>query len=165
MVTNEKYITNQSIESITQPNVNIRGLTSKGFLNLSLCIICWTHLVSVTPYVFHILLSHLISVLTEDAVEYPIGNERLCEEFFLPVQTIAFNLLTAHTKRWSELSKQSVYRMDRNLPDTEEAEYVVNTISIKVLRHILEAVYPPLTAVLNHLIPVVSREAPVLTIY
>ena len=165
MVTNEEYITNQCIESVTQPDVNIRVLTSKGFLNLSLCVIRWTHLVSVAPYVFHILLSYLVGMLTEDAVEYPISNEWLSEEFFLPVQTVAFYLLTTHTECWSELTEQSVYRMNWNLPDTEEAKYVVDTISIKVLRHVLEAIYPPLTTVLYHLVPVVSRETPVLTIH
>ena len=62
-----------------------------------------------SPIRVHILLSYLVGMLTEDAVEYPISNEWLCEEFFLPVQTVAFNLLTTHTECWSELTEQSVY--------------------------------------------------------
>ena len=85
MVTNEENVTNQSVESITQPDVNIRVLTSKGFLNLSLCIIRWTHLVSVAPYVFHILLSYLIGMLTENTIEHPVCYKWFCEQFFLPV--------------------------------------------------------------------------------
>ena len=56
-------------------------------------------------------------------------------------------------------------RVDRNLPYTEEAQHVVDAISIKELRHILESASPPLTVVLQHLVPVVGREAPVLTIH
>ena len=53
----------------------------------------------------------------------------------------------------------------RDFPYTEEAQHVVNTISIEILRHVLEATYPPATAVFYHLVPVVCRESPVLSVY
>ena len=85
VITNEENVTNQSVESITQPDIYIRGLTSKCFLHLSLCIKGWTHLVSVAPYVFNILLFHLLSMLTENTVEHPVCYKWFCEQFLLPV--------------------------------------------------------------------------------
>ena len=41
---------------------------------------------------------------------------------------------------------------------------MVDTIGIEILCHLTEATYPPLTAVLQHLIPVVGGEAPVLSV-
>ena len=52
-----------------------------------------------------------------------------------------------------------------NLPDTEEAEYVVDAIGIKIFSHLAEAAYPPAAAVFEHCIPVVGGEAPVLSVY
>ncbi len=52
----------------------------------------------------------------------------------------------------------------RNSPDAEETEHMVDAVGIKELRHILESANPPHTAVVDHLLPVVSRESPVLTV-
>ena len=41
---------------------------------------------------------------------------------------------------------------------------MVDAVSVEVLGHLAEAAYPPLTAVLEHGIPVVGGEAPVLTV-
>ena len=57
-----------------------------------------------------------------------------------------------------------MYAMYRNLPDTEEAQYVVDAVSIKISCHVLETAVPPLAAILQHLKPVIGRESPVLTI-
>ena len=42
---------------------------------------------------------------------------------------------------------------------------MVYTICIKILRHVLESVNPPLTVVFHHLQPVVGGESPVLSVY
>ena len=41
---------------------------------------------------------------------------------------------------------------------------MVDTVGIKVLCHLAEAAYPPLAAILQHLVPVVCRKAPVLAV-
>ena len=58
-----------------------------------------------------------------------------------------------------------MYGIDRNLPYAEEAQHMVYAVSIKKLRHVLETAHPPGTIVLQHLVPVVSGEPPVLTVY
>ena len=44
----------------------------------------------------------------------------------MEVQTIAFYLFTAHGERRCKLSEQTMHAAYRNLPDTEEAQYVVD---------------------------------------
>ena len=57
-----------------------------------------------------------------------------------------------------------MHGINRNFPDTEEAQNMVNAVGIEIFRHILETAYPPGTVVLQHLIPVIGGEAPVLTV-
>ena len=54
--------------------------------------------------------------------------------------------------------------IDGNLPDAEETEHMVYAVGIEELRHLAEAAYPPQATILQHLVPVVGGEAPVLTI-
>ena len=41
---------------------------------------------------------------------------------------------------------------------------MVDTIGIEVFSHLTETTHPPRTAVLEHLVPIVGGEAPVLTV-
>ena len=52
--------------------------------------------------------------------------------------------------------------IDRNLPDAEETEYVVNAEGIKVLLHVAEAASQQ-TKQLGS-VPIIRREAPVLPV-
>ena len=101
----------------------------------------------------------------EHTVQYPVGNERTGEAVLLEVQAVTLDLTTGHGESWRKLSEQAMHAMHWDFPDTEEAEHVVDAVSIKELRHILEAAGPPLASVLQHLIPVVGRESPVLSVY
>mmetsp|Transcript_25745 Transcript_25745/g.37789 ORF Transcript_25745/g.37789 Transcript_25745/m.37789 type:complete len:225 (-) Transcript_25745:1634-2308(-) len=49
-----------------------------------------------------------------------------------------------------------------NFPHPEEAQDVVDAISVKILLHVLQPPAPPVAAILVHLVPVVGREPPVL---
>ena len=51
-----------------------------------------------------------------------------------------------------------------NFPNAEETQHVVDTVSIEIVRHILETAQPPLAAVGYHSVPIISREAPVLSV-
>src|SRR5438128_3852489 len=54
---------------------------------------------------------------------------------------------------------------DRNTPDTEETKDMVYTESVKITAHLLKAALPPVKAIFLHLLPVVSRESPVLSFH
>ena len=164
MITYKEYIADQGIQAITQPKFLLICCISKESLYLALGIYLRLHLITLVIQTVEILLLYLAGTLMEHTIQYPIGNERTGKTVFLEVQTIAFNLFTAHGKRRCKLSEQSMYAMYRNLPDTEEAQYVVDAVSIKVSCHVLETAVPPLAAILQHLKPVIGRESPVLTI-
>ena len=67
-------------------------------------------------------------------------------------------------KRWVEITVKTALRPERNLPDTEESEDMVNTECIKVLRHLCKTSLPPCISVLSHPLPIVCRETPVLSV-
>ena len=164
MITNEEHIANQSIETITEPDILLIGSTFKQSFHLALAIHLRFHLIALVIQAVEIFFLHLISTLMEHAVQNPVGNERTGESILLEIKAIRTNLICRHSQRRSKLTQQSVNRIYRNLPDTEETEYMVDTVSIKVQRHVLEAANPPLATILQHFMPVVSRESPVLAI-
>ena len=61
------------------------------------------------------------------------------------------------------MSAESPYILFAHLPDTEETEDMIHTVSIEIVLHLLETTLPPTEVILGHLIPVIGREAPVLT--
>ena len=163
-VTNEENIAYQGIQAVTQPDFLLICYISEESFYLALGIYLWLHLITLIVETVEIFLLHLVSTLMEHTVQDPVGDERTGKAILLEVQAVALNLLTGHAEGWSKLSEQTMYAIYRNFPDTEEAEHVVDTVSIKVLRHIQESAGPPLATVLQHLIPVISRESPVLTV-
>ena len=66
-------------------------------------------------------------------------------------------------QRGREVSAQSPHIGLAHLPDAEEAEYMVDAVGVEVVLHLREAAAPPVVTVLSHLVPVIGREAPVLT--
>ena len=101
----------------------------------------------------------------EYTVNNPIADKRLGELIFKEMQAITFDFFTRHAKRWGKLSEQTMHGIRRDFPYTEEAKHMVYAVSIKVLIHILEATYPPLTAVFHHFIPVIRGKSPVLSVH
>src|SRR5574344_1782101 len=41
---------------------------------------------------------------------------------------------------------------------------MVNTISVKILCHVFQTLYPPLVAIFSHGLPIVGRETPILPV-
>ena len=58
-----------------------------------------------------------------------------------------------------------MHAFGRNGPDAEEAENVVDAVSVEILLHVLESSFPPFTSVADHPLPVVRWESPVLTVF
>ena len=74
------------------------------------------------------------------------------------------NLLGRVGERGVEMTVKTASALGGNLPDAEESEYMVDSESVEVLRHFLQTGLPPGVIVLLHLLPVVSGEAPVLSV-
>ena len=163
-VAHEKHVRYQRIQAIAQVQLTFVRHICESLLYLALRIVGWFQLPDVIMIVVKILLFHLSGTLVEYAVYHPVGNERVAELVFVERKSVAFNLLARHAEGGAELSQQAVYGVGRNLPDTEEAQNMVYTVSVKILSHVLKAPDPPLTAVFQHRVPVVSGESPVLSV-
>ena len=74
-------------------------------------------------------------------------------------------LVACEGQRLLELSPQPAFLRHGYLPDAEETQHMVNAVGVKVAGHIAEPPFPPMAAVAQHLIPVVGRESPVLSIH
>ena len=62
------------------------------------------------------------------------------------------------------MSQKTALILERNLPYTEKSEDVVDSECIKIFRHLPEPCLPPGKTVLCHLVPVVGRETPILSV-
>ena len=160
----KEHVADHGIETIADVELVLVGDTGKDFLYLTLSVVLRFHLVAFAVDAVEIFSLHIVGFLMEHTLQCPVGDKRCGEALLLEVETIAADLVGCHAKCGSELTEQTVYRVDWNLPDAEEAEHVVDTVSIEELRHVLETAYPPLATVFEHLVPVVSREAPILTV-
>ena len=78
-------------------------------------------------------------------------------------EAIGANLLLGEGQGRVEATQEGIDSLQGNLPDAEEAQDVVDAVGIEVLGHLHKACLPPGKAVLGHLLPIVGREAPVLT--
>ena len=78
------------------------------------------------------------------------------------VEAVAGNLLLGVGESRVKTTQQGIHRIERNLPNAEEAQDVVDTIGIEILGHLHEASLPPRIAIFGHLRPIVGREAPIL---
>ena len=163
-VADEEYIADHGIETVANVELVLVGDTGEGFLHLALGVVLRFHLVALVVEAVEIFSLHIVGFLMEHTLQSPVCDERIGEALLLEVETIAADLVGGHAKCGSELAEQTVYRVDRYLPNAEETEYVVDAVGIEELRHVLEATHPPLTTVFEHLVPVVGREAPVLTV-
>src|SRR5665647_708577 len=61
------------------------------------------------------------------------------------------------------MSHNSLYLIYRNFPDPEKTEDMIDTRSIKIARHLLQAFIPPRKIVIRHFLPIIGWEPPVLT--
>ena len=80
------------------------------------------------------------------------------------IESLALKLMGRERKCRIEISVQTTLCPHRDLPYTEEAEDMVDTECIKIFSHLCKTRLPPCEAVLRHLLPVVGRESPVLSV-
>ena len=82
----------------------------------------------------------------------------------VPVEadSLRTQIIVAVRQSRNEMSAESPYICLSHLPDTEEAEDMIHTVSVEIVLHLLEALPPPSEVILRHLVPVIRRESPVL---
>ena len=85
------------------------------------------------------------------------------EQVVVTLDAVGLYLLAAQQCR-AELPHETRLLGHGDLPDAEESQHMVYAVGIEVLCHLAESSHPPLAAVLQHLVPVVGGEAPVLPV-
>ena len=83
----------------------------------------------------------------------------------VPVEayTLCAEVIVGIGQRRNEMSAEAPYIGLAHLPYTEEAEDMVHAVGIEIILHLAEPRLPPCEVILRHLIPVIGREAPVLS--
>ena len=180
VVLEEEHIADEAVDGLLEVEVALLLLAREEPFDLALSGELWLHLPDVVMHVVEEgvldvgdgvlaveptwILFMVVVEQTKTLLEKVVVDERLDHKVLLEGKSVAFDFAGRHRQRGSELAQESVNRVGRNLPDAEEAEDVVDAVGREVLLHLAEALEPPLEAVLEHGIPVVGGEAPVLTI-
>ncbi len=162
-VAHKEHVGCQRHERCAQVLVVLAVAALEGLLYLALGVVFGFQAVAVAPGVLQVFLFHLAGAVVEGALERPVGDEGL-GEVVLEVEAVALDLLAGHAQCRRELAQQAAHGIDGNLPYAEEAQHVIDAVGVEVLCHLGEASHPPGAAVLEHLVPVVGGEAPVLAV-
>ena len=113
--------------------------------------------------VLEIVCLHLFCKISEDAPEHPVVCQRSRPVAVAHIEADSGEFLCRIRHCRIEITDQTMNSIHRNFPYTEEAKNMVDTEGIEILRHLRQTGLPPCEAVLCHSLPVVCREAPVLT--
>ena len=164
-VFDEKHLVDKSHEGVAQLVVFLRFLLlGEIFGNLALGVKLVTQLVPAVAHVDKEAVFCLLGIFPEKVIEEIIHDKRGCLKVDIePEIVVVAQLVGRIRERGIKDTEQTVKGIHRNLPYTEESEHMVDTVSVEILRHLAETRFPPCEAVFAHLLPVVGREAPVLT--
>ena len=97
-------------------------------------------------------------IAQEIAADIRLGHTIPIEAYALCAQVIV-----AVRQCRNEMSAEPPYIRLAHLPDTEETQDMIYAVGIEIILHLAETLLPPAEVILRHLIPVICREAPVLT--
>src|SRR5690554_704325 len=90
-------------------------------------------------------------------------DEWLCHPLLVERDSGPDQLLPGVGQCGTEMAQQPLDRMCRNLPDAEESQDMVDTVSSKIVGHLTEPALPPGKTILLHRLPIVGRKSPVLS--
>ena len=107
---------------------------------------------------------HLIGRITKKLRQEATVNMRCGETCLIEGQTILLNLLFREGKSRIEMATQTLYIFTRHLPNTEEAQDMIDAETVKIVSQLRETILPPLEMILLHRLPIIGREQPVLSI-
>lgn len=90
-----------------------------------------------------------------------------CAEEPLPVdvpQPLGFQPCPGRWYAGPEVAQQPCHTIPGDLPDAEEAQYVVDPVGVEVLGHVGQASFPPGVVSASHFLPVIGGEPPILAV-
>ena len=102
-------------------------------------------------------------VITQHISEEIGADIRLRQSIPVQTNTLRAEVVIAVRKSRNEMTAETPHIRLLHLPDTEETEDMIHTVCVEIVLHLAETSLPPTEVILRHLVPVISREAPVLT--
>ena len=166
LVTNKQHIVGKRIQSVAYPSILlIHFFPLEGCFNLTLCVEMLIQLKHIVVNMVEIFGNDLFLMFAKHSVDDPVADVRFGKQIFLEVESVGCYLLARHAQRGRKLTAQAVDTANRYFPNAEESQHMVDAVSVEELCHVLETAFPPGASVFQHLVPVVGREPPILSVY
>ena len=162
VVGEEEHIVDEGVEPVEQLTVAAASLNEVGYLARG--VVVSTQRVGAVAHGVKAVVAHALGTVAEEGVDHIVGDDG-GEHGGREMEPVGLYLLWRKRQRRGKLSEQSAHGVDGYLPDAEEAKNMVYAVGVEVVGHTGEAAVPPLAAVVEHSLPVVGGEAPVLPIY
>ena len=147
-VAQEEHIAHQRHQCLCHVLAVLVGIF-KCRLNLALGVVFGFEAIHVVVGGEQVFLADFRCALTECAFKHPVGDEGF-EHVVLEVEAVACNFLACHAEGWRELAEYAIHGINRNFPNAEEAQHVVDAVGVEILRHLAEALFPPQAAIGYH---------------
>ena len=97
---------------------------------------------------------------TKQALYQTVVDKGLRKQLLAEGQAKPGNLLSRQREGWREMAQETINGIMGNLPDAEEAQYMIDAEGIEILRHVTEAMPQQTGQVVR---PAVGGESPVLS--
>ena len=179
----EEHIANQTIEAVTYPQAVLVTLALKRLTHLPLGVVFRLQVVEPVAAGNEEMFFHKADVKSEEPLEHTVVNEWSRKEVLTERQSEIFDLSLCHRQRRREMAEKTEECFVGDLPDAEEAQYVVDADGVEILLHPLDAFPKPsgkwkvesgrrilccrqtsFLFPLSSFLPFVSGEAPVLSV-
>ena len=166
----EEHITDKAIKAIANPQAVLIVFPLEEIAHLLLRIKLSLQVVESIAARNQEIITNIRCMHTKKSLKHTIVDKRTCEEILAERQTKILYLAHRHRKGWREMPQQSEDSIQWNLPDTEEAQYMVDTDGIEILLHPAQTLVEPFHQRqlfcfhFSFLTPVVGGESPVLAI-
>ena len=160
-VFDEEHVADEAHETITNPQAVLVATFGKIGRHLALVSILVAQVVEIIGLANEEIVTHILRVDAEDFVDESVVDERTRIELFAERQSEVFYLVNGQRQRGREMAQHSGNGIDRNLPDAEETQYVINAQGVEILLHVAQATTEPFDEFRT---PMIGRESPILTL-
>ena len=133
------------------------------FLHFHLCVKLWFEPVDIAVVRIQCVRFSPLGIITQDVAQEIRTDIRF--RHTIPIEAYALRTEVIVTVRQcrNEMSAEPPYIRLAHLPDTEETQDMIYAVGIEIILHLAETLLPPAEVILCHLVPVIRREAPVLS--
>ena len=131
----EKHIADKAIEAVADPEAILVSPALEGHAHFLLGIVFCLQVVEAIAARDEEMFLHIADMKSEETLQHTVVDEGTRKEVFTERQSEVFYLPRSHRQRGREMSEKSEKRILWDLPDAEEAQYMVDPDGVEVLLH------------------------------